>query len=665
MRETTRPRTELIYAADTVRKAPRRGFVASFVRKPLAVVAASYLVVLILATLLAPVIAPYGPDAQDLAASLQGPSAQHLLGTGTLGKDVLSRILYGGSVTLSGVVITLVVFTVIGVPAGMIAGYRGGWFDRFVLKSSELVFAIPGLIVLLVVLAVFPGNEAAAMTANGVLIAPQLARVVRSATLGVRQELFVRAAKASGLSDRTIITRHVFPRVAGVIVLQMSIYGGAAVLLETGLGFLGLGTSQASWGNLIGEASANIATNPWLLVPSGGIIITFIIALGLTGDGIRDALEERRQPPRMARKRQADEVRELPQKGVRAIDGQVTPLRAVDQRSREGLLLSVRGVSVDLAIDGFATQVIRDVSFDLKAGEALGIVGESGCGKSITAAALIGLLPRDGEVTTGSILFEGEELAGASPAVLQRVRGKKIGWISQDPIASLDPSYSAGAQIAEAVRLHTQCTRREAKARALELLALVRLPDPARVAKSYPHQLSGGMAQRVGIAAALAGNPSLIIADEPTTALDVTVQADILDVLRDLQSKGTAIILITHDWGVLSDLCERAVAMYAGEVIEEADIVEIVGRPRHPYTAALLKSDPHNAVRGTLLPALEGVVPAPTEWPVGCHFQTRCPLVTEACTKGPIPLVLTGGPTDQAHTSRCIRIDALVEKETA
>jgi len=660
MRAAVRPRTEAIYTQAASTSASRRGFFAAFARKPVALVAAGYLALVVLATLLAPIIAPYGSTEQDLVNALQGPSADHLLGTGTLGKDVLSRILYGGQVTLSSVVITLVVFTAIGVPAGMIAGYRGGRFDRFLLKSSELVFAIPGLIVLLVVLSIFPGNEAAAMVANGVLIAPQLARVVRSATLGVRQELFVRAAKASGLGDATIIARHVFPRVAGVIVLQMSIYGGAAVLLETGLGFLGLGTSQASWGNLIGEASANIATNPWLLVPSGGIIITFIIALGLTGDGIRDALEERRQPPRLPRRRQSAAVRELPH-GTTA----PTSHAVATAPPSEDALLSVRGLSVDLAIDGAPTQVIRDVSFDVAAGEALGIVGESGCGKSITAASLIGLLPRDGRITSGSIRFRAQELAGADTSVLQGVRGKEIGWISQDPIASLDPSYTAGAQIAEAVLLHTGCTRKQARARALELLALVRLPDPARVAKSYPHQLSGGMAQRVGIAAALAGNPSLIIADEPTTALDVTVQADILDVLRDLQSKGTAIILITHDWGVLSDLCTRAVAMYAGEVIEEADIAEIVHRPQHPYTAALLRSDPHNATRGTLLPALEGVVPPPAEWPVGCHFQSRCPLAVAACREAPIPLFVVDAAAPRSRTSRCIRIDELTAVESA
>jgi peptide/nickel transport system permease protein len=323
---------------------------------------------------------------------------------------------------------------------------------------------------------------------------------------------------------------------------------------------------------------------------------------------------------------------------------------------RPDALLTVHGLTVTLPVNGHPTEVIRGVGFDLRAGEALGIVGESGCGKSITAASLLGLLPHGGRISSGSVTFDGEELANASAATLRGIRGKRIGWISQDPIASLDPSFMVGSQVAECVRLYTGCTKRKARARALELLALVRLPDPKRVAKSYPHQLSGGMAQRVGIAAAIAGNPALIIADEPTTALDVTVQAEILDLLRDLQGNGTAVILITHDWGVLCDFSQRAVVMYAGEVVEQADINQIVTSPRHPYTVALLKSDPHDAVRGKPLVALEGVVPEPVSWPVGCHFQNRCPLVTEACRAAPIPLVsVDAGP----RTSRCIHAGEL------
>ncbi|MFJ8113115.1 dipeptide/oligopeptide/nickel ABC transporter permease/ATP-binding protein [Streptomyces sp. NPDC096132] len=639
-------------APDSGREGPRRGpvrrgFAARLLRKPAAAVSAGYLVLVVLVTVFAGQLAPYAPEEQDLTAALQGPSGAHPLGTGELGRDVLSRLMHGGQITLLGVVITLAVYLTLGVPAGMVAGYRGGWFDRLVLKSADLISAVPVIIVLLVVLAVFTNNESAAMAANGLLGAPLLARVVRSATLGVKEELYVRAAVANGVRDRVIIRRHVLPRVTGVVLVQASVYGAYAVLLETGLGFLGVGTTDASWGSMIAEASKNIGTDPWLLVPSGFIIISFILALGLLSDGLRDTLAERYSPPvdkppsrRMGRPRGASPA------------PQPVRVKAPVEEPDADALLSVRGLTVSLRIEGAPTDVIRDVSFDLRAGEVLGIVGETGCGKTITATSLLGMLPAGGEIASGTILFEGADLARADAAAMRRVRGRRIGWISQDPISSLDPSFTAGAQVAEVVRLHTGCSRKQARERALELFEKVRLPDPARVAGSYPHQLSGGMAQRVGIAAALAGDPALVIADEPTTALDVTVQAEILDLLRELQAGGTAVILITHDWGVLADLCDRAVVMYAGEVVEEAEVTALVTAPAHPYTAGLLGSDPHHALPGEPLPAVEGAVPPPTQWPVGCHFQNRCPRVTESCKEKPVVISHLVGP---ARSTRCIR----------
>ncbi|NNN31796.1 dipeptide/oligopeptide/nickel ABC transporter permease/ATP-binding protein [Streptomyces sp. S3(2020)] len=618
-----------------------------FVRKRAALVSAGYLLLVVLVTLLAGPLSPFDPDEQDLTAALQGPSGAHWLGTGELGRDVLSRLMHGGQITLLGVVITLTVYLTLGVPAGMIAGYRGGWFDRLVLKSADLISAVPVIIVLLVVLAVFTNNESAAMAANGLLGAPLLARVVRSATLGVRQELYVRAAVAGGIRDRVIIRRHVLPRVTGAILVQASVFGAYAVLLETGLGFLGLGTTEASWGSMIAEASKNIGTDPWLLVPSGFMIISFVLALGLFTDGLRDTFAERYAPP-------ADKPPSRRTGRPRGASPASAPVRAkvpVEEPDADALL-SVRGLTVSLRIEGTPTDVIRDVSFDLRAGDVLGIVGETGCGKTVTATSLLGMLPAGGRIASGTIRFEGADLARADAATLRAVRGRRIGWISQDPISSLDPSFTAGAQVAEAVRLHTGCSRRQARRRALELFEKVRLPDPARVAGSYPHQLSGGMAQRVGIAAALAGEPSLVIADEPTTALDVTVQAEILDLLRELRSAGTAFILITHDWGVLADLCDRAVVMYAGEVVEEAEVTALVTTPAHPYTAGLLGSDPHHALPGRPLPAVEGAVPPPAQWPVGCHFQNRCPRVTDACKEKPVVISHLVGPT---RSTRCLR----------
>ncbi|MET0953120.1 MAG: dipeptide/oligopeptide/nickel ABC transporter permease/ATP-binding protein [Aeromicrobium sp.] len=629
--------------SETTQASPSHlGFWRRFLRKRLAVGAAAYLVLIVALVLLAGVISPYAPTDQDLLHPLSPPSADHWLGTGELGRDVFSRLLHGGRVTLLGVLISVGVFAVIGIASGLVAGYRGGWVDRFVLRAADVVYAVPVTIVMLVVLAIFPNDETIAMVALGLLGAPGLARVVRSVTMGLREELYVRAARASGLTDGVILRRHVLPGLSGPIIVQISLFGAAAVGLETALGFLGLGVQQATWGSMVAEASRNIGTQPWLLVPSGALIISFILALGLVGDGARDASVEHGTPRRRARRAAA-------------------PVPAPATAPDDSALLSVRGLVVSFDVDGVETTVVQDVDLDVHRGEVLGIVGESGCGKTVTASAVIGLLREGGRIAGGSVRFDGTELTTASASHLRTIRGGSIGWISQDPMSSLDPSFTAGSQIAEAIRAHRSCSRREARSRALELLAEVRLPDPARTARSYPHQLSGGMAQRVGIALALACDPDLVIADEPTTALDVTVQAEILDLLRAMGESGRAVVLITHDWGVLADVCRTAVVMYAGQVVETASVEEIIHAPRHPYTAALLRSNPHHATPGQLLPVIEGTVPAPSQWPLGCHFAARCALATDTCRSAPVALVDIGPD----RLTRCVHHDHadLIQRE--
>jgi peptide/nickel transport system permease protein len=391
---------------------------------------------------------------------------------------------------------------------------------------------------------------------------------------------------------------------------------------------------------MVGEASVVISQDPWLLVPTGGALALTVMALGLVGDAVRDVTAGRHLGPPQPRR----------------------PLRAAGLASRPqatqpaGSLLSVRGLTVAFTTGSRDIPVVQDVSFDLEPGEALGLVGESGCGKTVTARSLLGLLPAGGHVTGGSALFGGLDLAAASEREFARVRGKMIALISQDPMSGLDPSFRVGSQLAEVIRRHSPLTRGQARARAVELLGMVNLPDPEDTLSRYPHELSGGMAQRVSIALALAGNPRLLIADEPTTALDVTVQAEILALLRDLRERlAMAIILVTHDWGVLADLCDRAMVMYAGQVVEAASVQEIYASPRHPYTEALLAANPHLApVTGTL-PAIPGAVPPPSAWPAGCHFLPRCRYATKECGSRTIPITAPA----PGRLTRCIHVDML------
>jgi peptide/nickel transport system permease protein len=290
------------------------------------------------------------------------------------------------------------------------------------------------------------------------------------------------------------------------------------------------------------------------------------------------------------------------------------------------------------------------------ANETVALVGESGCGKTVTAMSILGLLPGNARITGGRIMLEGIDLTGLPEKELRQLRGKKIGLVSQDPMVSLNPAFRVGWQLADCVRVHHRLSWSAARERARQLLARVHLPDPEIVGRRYPHELSGGMAQRVAIARALAGDPLLLIADEPTTALDVTVQAEILDLIRELQQdRGMAVLLITHDWGVVADICNRAVVMYAGQVVERAALTPLFQRPFHPYTEGLLAANPHHAPEAGVLPMISGAVPTAGQWPVGCRFHPRCPYATTACREQRISLQ---HPAADRET-RCIRHELL------
>jgi len=605
-------------------------------RHPLAMIAGLYLVILIVGAVLAPVVAPDNPQAQNLMHVLAGPSAGHWLGTDRLGRDVLSRLLFGARVSLADVAVAAAVFLVLGVPLGVLAGYRGGWLDRIAVRTADLLLAVPAIVVLLMVVAIFPGNDFATMTALGVIGCPGLLRVVRGSTLAIRGELYVEAARLTGLRTPAILRRHILPRIAGPVIVQTTLFCATALLAESGLSFLGLSRPETlgpSWGNMVAEASEAMSQDAWLLVPAGGVLMLTVMAFGIIGDAVRDATAGRsaQQPALVGRR----------------------PAYRPPDRPAQVRLLEVEGLSVSLA----GVTVLRDVSLSVGAGETLGIVGESGCGKSITGKAILGLLPAGGTVTAGSVRFDGIDLTAADEKTLTRVRGSRIALISQDPAGSLDPVFTVGSQLREVIRRHRRgLGGRAARLEAMRLLRLVNLPDPETVLRLRAGQLSGGMAQRVCIALALAAGPALLIADEPTTALDVTVQAEILALLRDLQrTLGMAVLIISHDWGVLADLCDRAVVMYAGEVVESAPIEELYRDPRHPYTRALIAANPAVAVAGAELPAIPGTVPRPGAWPAGCHFLPRCPVAQDDCAGGPIPL-LAGQP---GRSARCVHLGQL------
>jgi peptide/nickel transport system permease protein len=380
-----------------------------------------------------------------------------------------------------------------------------------------------------------------------------------------------------------------------------------------------------------------------LLFPPGILIALTILALGLLGNTVRDIAV-------------LDQVAAKPRRASSSSSSLTSAL--IDRRdARPQPLIIVSDLEVVLRNRGGSIPLVDGVSFDILHGETVGLVGESGCGKSVTALALLRLLPNALETTRGLVVWAGRDILSMPEGEFNHLRGSKFAYVSQDPQASLDPTFTVGSQLTEAIRHHERVPRAAAKHRALELLRLVEFSEPQRVGRSRAHELSGGMAQRVAIALALSGRPELLIADEPTTALDVTVQAEILALLRRLQSETKmSVLLITHNWGVVADICDRTLVMYAGQVVEESPVQTMFDVPLHPYTRGLLQSHPSLAVARTHLKTIPGNVPSPGSWPNGCRFAPRCPHAVTKCSADEIPLI--AAQNDRA--TRCIRVNELL-----
>jgi peptide/nickel transport system permease protein len=565
---------------------------ASFARRlagrPLTLVALAWVLVVTLVAVFHGQLAPYDPLDQDLLSVKQWPSADHWLGTDALGRDVLSRLIEGTPATVIGVVEAVAVVAVLGIGLGLTAGFFRGAWDAIVRQYVDLVQSLPTIVILLAVLAVFGQSMLPAMVALGVLGSAGVARVLRSATLAVREELYISAARLCGLGDGYILLNHVLPRVIGPVVVQLALFAAIAVLVQTGVAFLGLGVQPPAptWGGMIFDASASLNDFPWLLAPTGAVVALTILAFGLIGDGVRDASTEGWSRPAHGAKT--------------TFAGTAAPIDVP-----KGAIFSARGVTL-VADAGEGERVLVDnVAFDLFPGETLGIVGESGSGKTLTILALTGLLPPGVAVRAGWVWVEGRLIPLSEARTLAGLRGATIGAIFQDPMASLDPCFTVGSQLEE-VLSGKRLSRAKRRASAVEALTQVMIRNPEDVARRYPHQISGGMAQRVGIARALMNEPRILFADEPTTALDVTVQAEILDLLRTMSAeRRMAVVMVTHDWGVVADLCDRAMVMRRGRALETADVFTIFASPSHPYTRALIAANPHAAEPGRPLPTVD------------------------------------------------------------
>lgn len=536
-------------------------------RRPAGIAALAVLALVLLAGLLAPWIAPHDPGFVNLRMIRAAPGGDYLMGGDSAGRDILSRLIWGARVTLWGALVTLAVAVVAGVPAGVVAGYSGGLADRVLSWISDALQAVPGMILLLVIAAGTRSNFEVLMATVGLLLSPGFFRIARSTARGIRAEPYIDAARVSGLGHARILRRHVMPGVAAPVVIQSALAAGIGMGIQAGLQFLGVGAASVpSWGAMMSEGFRFMISAPWMLVWPGAALGVTIAALAVLGSTLGEVVQRHPIPTAAA---------------------PVPAARPGDDLPANGAALRIE----ELRVSYGAAQVVKGVSLSVGKGEVLGIVGESGSGKSQTILAMLGLLPSGARAQSRGLWLGETRLDRLPPAARAAIPGRRIGYIPQEPMSNLDPCFPIGAQLTVPLRLVNGLSKPEAEARAREMLARVGIRDIDRVMRAYPHQISGGMAQRVLIAGAVPGRPEVLLADEPTTALDVTVQAEVLELLRSLQAEyRMALVIVTHNFGVVADLCDRVAVMQSGEVVEAGTVAQVFAAPVHACTRALIEA---------------------------------------------------------------------------
>jgi ABC-type dipeptide/oligopeptide/nickel transport system ATPase component/ABC-type dipeptide/oligopeptide/nickel transport system permease subunit len=547
------------------------------------------IVVVVLFGIFGPLLSPYKANDPDVYSLLVGPGAKHWLGTDSAGRDIFTRLAASTNFSLATALVAVLIAIAIGVVSGLIAGYFGGWFDSLANWTTSILMALPGLVVLLAAASVLGPSMWTAMEIFGVLLSPAYFRLVYVTVRAVKNELFVDAARVSGLSDLRIISRHILGVVRTPIIIQTAIIGSIAIAIQSGVEFLGLGdTANPSWGSMLNDAFSRIYISPILLLWPSGMIALITLSLVVFANTLRDELE-RTGPKRM-------KVKKGNQKSAaqRASDASAsaTIYHDAPERAKGEQILQVEDIAIGYPDgNGGLRQVVHKVNLNINKGEVVGLIGESGSGKTQTAFSILGLLPKGGRIVAGSILFEGENLVELPKKKYDEVRGAKISYIPQEPMSNLDPSFTIGTQLTEPMRQVLGLSKKAAHEKAIALLTRVGIPNPELTMKKFPHEISGGQAQRVLIAGAVSCDPVLIIADEPTTALDVTVQAEVLDLLRELQKEtNTALLLVTHNFGVVADLCDYINVMQFGRIIEAGPVRDIFENAKHEYTQSLLDS---------------------------------------------------------------------------
>jgi peptide/nickel transport system permease protein len=616
---------------------------------PLSKIAVCFLAVVVLMALLAPLLAPHDPlDQQPPVDGTGHPSAGHWMGQDSLGRDILSRLMYGARWSLAIGLGATGLALVAGALLGAVAATSRKAVDETLMRCLDVVMAFPGIALAAVLVAVFGGGITVLICAIAFLFTPPVARVVRANVLDQYGEDYVTAERVIGARTPHIVLKHVAVNCAAPVLVFCTVQVAEAIVFEASLSFIGAGVRppDPSWGSVIADGKNMVLTGGWwATVFPGLLMLVTVLSLNVLSEGVSDAWAA--PSDRQVRAPEDDRL-EAPEPG----SGRIVPLPGLPEAARR-LRSRARHVPRDgqpvLAVENLAigfdrrhggVDVVDGISFEVHPGEVLGLVGESGCGKSLTALAVMGLQPREARVR-GQVRFHQRDLLAEPMRVRRRLLGHEMAMIYQDALSSLNPAMTIRAQLRQVVR-------RGGRRSAVELLTMVGL-DPERTLRSYPHELSGGQRQRVLIAMALSRDPKLIVADEPTTALDVTVQAQVMELLLRLREElGFALILVSHDLALIADVTDRVVVMYGGQIVETGVTADLVEAPAHHYTRGLLGSVLSLESGQERMLQIKGVVPSPADFPAGCRFAGRCPRASEVC-RATAP-VLTGTP---AHTAAC------------
>ena len=603
------------------------------------------LALIVLGSILAPFIAPYNPDA--LNEAWQAPSAAHLFGTDHQGRDIFTRVLYGGQYSLFIGIASTIIALFFGAIIGSIAAVTRRAISETIMRILDIVMAVPGIAMAAVTVLVFgralsqSGNKFGLVMVIVFSIAfvyiPQLARIVRANVIAAYGEDYVRAVIVSGARAPWILIKHVMRNTAAPVLVFATVLVADAIILEASLTFIGSGlnpTMVPTWGNILSEESAHLSVLLgmwWTAVFPGAFIMLTVLCLNILSEGITDAMVAAPSTAAVAQvdknsDREADRILLDPRRAyaeqAESLQQRLDDLEVVEGKrhdrfvatSKEAPLLEVKDLCIKFERHG-DVNVVDHVSFKVRPGETMGLVGESGCGKSITALTIMGLIDPKAEIT-GEILYEGKNLLEMKPEERRALLGHEMAMIYQDALSSLNPAMLIKAQM-------KQLTKRGGTRSAEELLELVGL-DPKRTLESYPHELSGGQRQRVLIAMALTRDPKLIIADEPTTALDVTVQKQVISLLNELREKlGFAMIFVSHDLALVAEVAHNITVMYAGQVIEQAPTQELLTHPTHEYSRGLLGAVLSIESGSGRLHQVPGTVPSPRDFPIGDRFAPR------------------------------------------